>query len=237
MWKWWIDRRAKGGEAEAGRAAAAKEPDERLGPDPAPAPTGNRPGVEIHPAVAGSTASPTPEAAGQEVPGAAVSRLAPAGATMPGGARCWAAVVLSGEARGDVVFASEGPFDLPEGTLLLLDGLPGEEAGAPRRIPGDALTGKGVAGIAGARVLARTDGRSVLRLGPPPAARWAVVGLRSVAVLAGKLTLFDGDEGRDVWAGHVAFVADPSAVLHVQAGNDTAVAIAFCLPDVLVRLG
>jgi hypothetical protein len=105
------------------------------------------------------------------------------------------------------------------------------------RISRDALTGTGLPGIAGARVLARTASHSVLRFGPPPAARWAVVGLRCVAVFTGKLTLFDGDEGRDVWAGYVAFVADPAATLYIQAGNDTAVAIAFAGPEVLVRLG
>ena len=97
--------------------------------------------------------------------------------------------------------------------------------------------GRVLPGITGARVLARTASFSVLRLGPPPAARWAVVGLRSVAVFTGKLTLFDGDEGRDVWAGQVALVADPTATLYIQAGNDTAVAIAFATPEVLVRLG
>jgi hypothetical protein len=32
-------------------------------------------------------------------------------------------------------------------------------------------------------------------------------------------------------------VADPTATLYVQAGNDAAVAIAFASPGVLVRLG
>ena len=62
-------------------------------------------------------------------------------------------------------------------------------------------------------------------------------GLRSVAVLAGKLTLVDGEEARDVRAGEVAFVADPAATLHVQSGNDAAVAIGFGRAELSVRLG
>jgi hypothetical protein len=165
------------------------------------------------------------------------SKLEAVGATPLDRGLSWAAVVLSGEARGDVVVAPDGALDLPEGTMVLLEGLAAGDQDAPVRISRDALTGTGLPGITGARVLARTSSHSVLRLGPPPAARWAVVGLRSVAVFAGKLTLFDGDEGLDVWAGHVAFVADPAATLHVQAGNDTAVAIALAAPEVVVRLG
>jgi len=180
----------------------------------------------------------TPDAAFETDPsGPRASRLSPADATPLDRGRSWAAVVLSGEGRGDVVVAPDGVLDLPQGALALLEGLAPGEAGAPLRIPRDALTGTGLTGITGARVLARTAAHSVLRLGPPPAARWAVVGLRSVAVFTGKLTLFDGDEGLDVWAGHVAIVADPAATLYIQAGNDTAVAIALAAPDVLVRLG
>ena len=40
-----------------------------------------------------------------------------------------------------------------------------------------------------------------------------------------------------MWAGQVAIVADPTATLYIQAGNDTAVAIALAGPEVLVRLG
>ncbi|HYN43974.1 MAG TPA: hypothetical protein VE129_19505 [Thermoanaerobaculia bacterium] len=168
-------------------------------------------------------------------PGA--SKLGPAGATPLDRRLAWTAVILSGEARGDVVVGTDAVLDLPEGTVALFEGLAAGEACTPLRIPRDGLAGQGLSGITGARLLARTASHAVLRFGPPPAARWAVVGLRSVAVFTGKLTLFDGDEGHDVWAGHVAFVADPTATLYIQAGNDTAVAIAFAAPEVLVRLG
>ena len=56
-------------------------------------------------------------------------------------------------------------------------------------------------------------------------------------VAAGKLTLVDGEEARDVRAGEVAFVADPAATLHVQSGNDAAVAIGFGRAELSIRLG
>ena len=230
MWKRIFGRRVEEAPREGCVSPAGRAADERLGPDPPPPPTANRPGVTVHAASAIAALERTPAR-----PGA--SRLGPAGATPLDRGLSWAAVVLSGEARGDVVVAPDGVLDLPQGTSALFEGLAAGEAGGPLRISRDALTGTGLPGITGARVLARTASRSILRLGPPPAARWAVVGLRSVAVFTGKLTLFDGDEGLDVWAGHVAFVADPAATLYIQAGNDTAVAIAFAVPEVLVRLG
>jgi len=228
--KWLFGQRA--GEAPpAGDASrTGPVPDGRLGPDPPPPPSANRPGVTVHAATA---------VAAVDRPAArpCTSKLGPAGATPLDGGLAWAAVVLSGEARGDVVMAPDGGIDLPRGTAALFEGAPAGAQGVPSRIPRDGLAGQGLSGITGARVLARTASFSVLRFGPPPAARWAVVGLRSVAVFTGKLTLFDGEEGRDVWAGQVAIVADPTATLYIQAGNDTAVAIALAEPEVLVRLG
>jgi hypothetical protein len=168
-------------------------------------------------------------------PGASsLGRLSP-GALDPRFA--WAAIALAGEAAGDVVVGCDGSLALADGTAVLLDGVPAGEGGAPLRVGRDDLTGTGVAGVGGLRLLVRGPARSVLRLGPPPAARWAVGGLRSVAVFVGKLTLVDGEEGLEVRAGEVAFVADPSATLYVQAGNDAAVAIGFAGPDPVVRLG
>ncbi len=233
MWKRLFGRRAEEVPRDGDASPAVQAPDGRLGPEPPPPPTSNRPGVTVHAA----TADPA-VAALERIPARpGASKVGSAGATRLDGGLAWAAVVLSSEALGDVVVAPGGVHDLPEGTVALFDGLAAGDGCEPLRIPRDALTGAGVPGITGARVLARTSSHAILRLGPPPAARWAVVGFRSIAVLAGKLTLFDGDEGLDVWAGHVAFVADPTATLHIQAGNDTAVAIAFALPDVLVRLG
>jgi len=233
VWKRLFGRRAQApppdGDVEREVLRAGSAPDGRLGPEPPPPPTTNRPGVTVHAASAVAAIERAPARRGP-------SRLGPAAAPLDGGLS-WAAVVLSGEARGDVVVAPDGGLGLPHGTSALFEGAVADVPGAPLHIPRDALTGQGVPGITGARLLARTASHSVLRLGPPPAARWAVVGLRSVAVFSGKLTLFDGDEGRDVWAGQVAIVADPTATLHVQAGNDAAVAIALAEPGVLVRLG
>ena len=227
MLKWLFGRRAE--EAPRGRRtprAAGDGPGRASRPRPASSPTANRPGVTVHAATADAAVA-APERTPAR-PGA--SKLGPAGATPLDRGLAWAAVVLSGEARGDVVLAPDGGLDLPRGNGGALRRPGRGRGGVPLRIPRDALTGTGLPGITGARVLARTASHAVLRLGPPPAARWAVVGLRSVAVFTGKLTLFDGDEGLDVWAGHVAFVADPTATLYIQAGNDTAVAIAFAAP-------
>lgn len=229
MWKRLFGRRVQAPSVDGDAARAESAPDGRLGPEPPPPPTPNLPGVTVHAASAvvaieRSRARPGP------------SRLGPAAAHLDGGLS-WVAVVLSGDARGDVVVAPDGGLDLPHGTSTLCEGAVADVPGVPLRIPRDGLTGQGVTGVTGARLLVRTGSHCVLRLGPPPAARWAVVGLRSVAVFTGKLTLFDGDEGRDVWAGQVAMVADPTATLHVQAGNDAAVAIALAEPGVLVRLG
>lgn len=195
---------------------------------PRPAPSG-RAGIAVHPA--GGAAS-LGSAAGR--PGA--TRLGAPEGEPRDSALVWAAVVLSGDAAGDVVFAAGERFDVPEGAALLLDAVPAEGAPPLPRIPRETLAGSVVTGVTGARVLARTAARAVVRFGPPPAARWAVEGLRSVAVFRGKLTLIDGEEATDVRAGEVALVADPSATLHVLAGNDAAVAVAFASAGVAIRL-
>lgn len=197
---------------------------------PAPGPLAAAPaGVSVH---ASGAVAGLGHAAGR--PGA--TRLGTADGESGDGALAWAAVVLSGEAAGDVVFASGSRLDVPVGAALLLDAVPAEGAPPVSRIPRETLAGSIVTGVTGARVLARTDARAVLRFGPPPAARWAVDGLRSVAVFRGKLTLIDGEEATDVRAGEVAFVADPSATLRVLAGNDAAVAVAFASAGVAIRL-
>ncbi len=166
-----------------------------------------------------------------------VSRLGPCAPFVAGDGYAWAAVALAGEAAGDVFFPAGGALGLPAGVAALLDGATTAEEGAPDRIGRESLAGSVAPGVTGARLLRRSGTRSVLRLGPPPAARWAVEGLRSVAVFAGKLTLVDGEEARDVRAGEVAFVANPAATLHVQSGNDAAVAIGFGAAELSVRLG
>ncbi|HUM01968.1 MAG TPA: hypothetical protein VL084_06760 [Thermoanaerobaculia bacterium] len=106
-----------------------------------------------------------------------------------------------------------------------------------RRIGQSELAGTGIPGITGIRFLHRTVGGSLLRLGPPPGARWLVTGLRAVAVFTGRLLLFDGAAPREIPAGGWLVAADPSRTLPVQAGNDSALALAFAAPDVRVVLG
>jgi NADPH:quinone reductase-like Zn-dependent oxidoreductase len=108
---------------------------------------------------------------------------------------------------------------------------------APRRIGRSELAGTGIPGITGLRILHRTAGGSLLRLGPPPGARWLVTGLRAVAVFTGRLLLFEGAAPREVPAGGWLVAEDPSRALPVQAGNDSALALAFAAPDVRVVLG
>ncbi|MCL4808347.1 MAG: hypothetical protein KJ062_11240 [Thermoanaerobaculia bacterium] len=226
---WLFGRRGKAAPEDGLAPRVAEGVDERLGPEPPPLPTTNRPGVTGHAATALARLEPAPSR-----PGA--SLLGPAPSAIPGDDLSWAAVALSGAARGDVLLSGRGPIDLAPGTPVLREGVAAKEEEAPQRLGREALVGRGVPGITGARLLHVTEGRAVLRFGPPPGARWAVVGLRSVAVFEGKLTLVDGEEARDVRAGEAALVADPAATLYVQAGNDAAVAIAFAAPGVLIRL-
>jgi hypothetical protein len=114
-----------------------------------------------------------------------------------------------------------------------------EEAGVggERRIGRGDLGGTGIPGITGIRVLHRSAGGTLLRFGPPPGARWLVTGLRALAVFTGRLLLFEGTEPRSVSAGEWWVVPEPARTLPLQAGNDSAVAVAFGAPDIRVALG
>jgi hypothetical protein len=101
----------------------------------------------------------------------------------------------------------------------------------------DDLSGRGVSGITGLRTRHADGGLTVLRLGPPPGARWVFVGLEAIAVFSGKVTLVDGDEAKVVGAGRLALVADPTATLALEAGNDSALAVALGGADVIAALG
>ncbi len=212
------------------RSGRAREEDDGREADRLSRPPGTLPGVTVHAAWAFAELGAGAGRGG-------VSRLGPFDPSATGDGRAWAAVALSGEGAGDVFFSAGGAIELLAGVAALLDGAGTAGEGAPNRIAREALTGSAFPGVTGARLLCTSGARSVLRLGPPPAARWAVEGLRSVAVLAGKLTLVDGEEARDVRAGEVALVADPAATLHVQSGNDAAVAIGFGRAELSVRLG
>jgi hypothetical protein len=101
----------------------------------------------------------------------------------------------------------------------------------------DDLSGRGVPGITGLRLRHAGGGIAVLRFGPPPGARWVFTGLRAFAVFAGKLSVMEGDEARDVPAGRLALVAEPAATLYLQAGNDSALAVALAAEGVTPALG
>lgn len=103
----------------------------------------------------------------------------------------------------------------------------------------DGVAGTAFPGITGLRVLARLPdaGLAVLRLGPPPGARWVFRGIRAFAVFSGRLAAFDGDDAKEVRAGALADVADPSATLYLEAGNDAALAVALAADDFIAALG
>lgn len=103
----------------------------------------------------------------------------------------------------------------------------------------DGVAGAAFPGITGLRVLARlpSAGLAVLRLGPPPGARWVFRGVRAFAVFSGRITAFDGEEVREIRAGSLARVGDPSATLYLEAGNDAALAVALAADDFLAALG
>lgn len=101
----------------------------------------------------------------------------------------------------------------------------------------DDLSGRGVSGITGLRSRHSDGGITVLRLGPPPGARWVFVGLEAIAVYSGKVTLVDGDDSKMVGAGQLALVADPTATLYFEAGNDSALAVALGGMGVVAALG
>ena len=77
----------------------------------------------------------------------------------------------------------------------------------------------------------------MLRLGPPPGARWVFKGVAAVAVFSGRLAAFDGEDVKAIRAGSLARVADPSATLYLEAGNDAALAVALAAENFVAALG
>ena len=108
-----------------------------------------------------------------------------------------------------------------------------------RHIRRDDLGGRAVPGITGLRTLAQLPeaGLAVLRLGPPPTARWVFRGIRAMAVFSGRITLVDGEEAKLVPAGSLALVGDPSATLYFEAGTDAALAVALAASGFVAALG
>ena len=222
--------------------------DERLGPAPAPARTAHAPRVTVY-AFGGEAGHLVLAERGASRSGA--TSLLRAGASGTGYAprpgHSVAAVALS-SARvagagapasletGDLLFGAGGTsLDLETGAVLL-DVAPGagESEATVRR---DELSGQPFPGITGIRALRRTTGCLAVRLGPPPGARWVLVGLRAFAVFYGKVSLVDGEETLEVRAGELAVVADSTATLFLSAGNDSALAVGFADPALVVALG
>ena len=221
--------------------SAIPRDDDRAGPVPPPPRTAHAPGVAIY--------------SFEEIPSPRLLRLD----TGIGG------FFLEGEegkANGPLLLLSScsAPSALPRprpaaapapGDVLIWDAAPSRLSPAlphSKKSPGplpapshhirrDDLAGRGVSGITGLRSRHAADGITVLRLGPPPGARWVFVGLHAIAVFAGKFTLVDGDEPKLVPAGRIALVGDPTATLYVEAGNDSALGVALGGARVVSALG
>ncbi len=205
--------------------SAIPRDDDRAGPVPPPPRTAHAPGVAIH--------------GFGEVPSQHLLRLdSGIGGFFfegeEGKDRSSALLVL------DSGGAPAGPGDVLLWSFPLTLSLEEISRSSPRpshHIRRDDLAGNGVAGITGLRSRHAGGGITVLRFGPPPGARWVFVGLRAIAVFAGKVTLVDGDESKVVAAGQLALVGDPTATLYVEAGNDSALAVALGGARVVSALG
>src|SRR5512140_3201997 len=164
-------------------------------------------------------------------PAAAVPAAARGGGAAPAGEA--AAPPLP--SPGDVLI-----WDAPSGASFRSPSLAEISRTSPRpshHIRRDDLSGRGVPGITGLRARHAAGGITVLRLGPPPGARWVFVGLRAIAVFAGRVTLVDGGDSKLVPAGRIALVGAPTATLYLEAGNDSALAVALGGARVVSALG
>jgi hypothetical protein len=214
--------------------------DERRGPAPPPPRTAHAPGVSVYrfaelPSqhlLRLDTGSAGFFLEGEEGEGerrsAALLVLTGGGAASPGDVLVWTAASLAAPAS-----PGEGSFSLSLEELCRTS----PERG--RHVRRDDLGGRAIPGITGLRALAQLPetGLAVLRLGPPPTARWAFRGVRAIAVFSGKITLVDGEEAKLVRAGSFAHVADPSATLYLEAGNDSALAVALAASGFVAALG
>ena len=196
--------------------------DERSGPMPPPPRTAHAPGVSVY--------------AFGDLPSQHLLRLDTGSAGFflegkEGGGRSAALLVLTGGGAppGDVLVWSPS---------LTLEEISRTSPRPHHNIRRDALGGRPVSGITGLRALTRLPeaGLAVLRLGPPPTARWVFQGVRAIAVFSGKITLVDGEEAKLVRAGSLALVGDPSATLYLEAGNDAALAVALAASDFVAAL-
>lgn len=215
--------------------------DDRRGPAPPPPRTAHAPGVRVY--------------AFSEIPSQNLLRLdgGYGGFFLEGeeGKRRSAALLVltagggaPAASPGDVLIWTASPFAAQsppgEGPWSLSLAEISRTSPPPRHhIRRDGLTGNAVPGITGLRALARVPeaGLAVLRLGPPPGARWVFKGVAAVAVFSGRLAAFDGEDVKAIRAGSLARVADPSATLYLEAGNDAALAVALAAETFVAALG
>ncbi len=239
----------EGGEKPRVIESAIPRDDERYGPAPPPPRTSHAPGVTVRAFTeiqADHLLRPDEGHAGFFLEGKEGGRASSALLVLtadsspssksppaPGDVLVWSAADDSSRdaARSASRFPAAAP---PSSSFEELSRPPQQPTHHIRR---DGLAGRGVPGLAGLRTLHAGGGLTVLRLGPPPGARWVFVGLKAVAVFSGKLTLVDGEEPRVVPAGHLALVAEPTATLYVEAGNDSALAVALGGATVVSALG
>lgn len=230
----WPFGRTRNARREKQPSLPAKEiprDDERRGPEPPPPRTAHAPGVLVY--------------SFSSIPSQRLLRLGTGSVGFflegeEGNPRSTAMLVLTGGGTTSRVAPAPSPGDV----LVWSPSLPLEELSRTppepsQRIRRDDLGGKPVPGITGLRALALLPeaGLAVLRLGPPPTARWVFRGVRAIAVFSGKVTLVDGDEAKLVRAGFLGLVGDPSATLYFEAGNDAALAVALAESGFVAALG
>jgi hypothetical protein len=211
-------------------AAIAKDiprDEERRGPMPPPPRTAHAPGVSVY--------------AFEEIPASHLLRFGEGheGFFLEGEKERGGAAELLVLAAGPEFNAVPGDVLIWMASSLSLQEISRTSPRPHHHIRRDGVAGVAFPGITGLRVLARLPeaGLAVLRLGPPPGARWVFRGVSAFAVFSGRLAAFDGDDVKEVRAGMLARVADPSATLYLEAGNDAALAVAFAGDDFIAALG
>jgi len=243
----WFFKKRTAPEKQSIFQAEIPRDEERLGPVPPPPPSPTPPGVTVlrfgeadRPDVSLASRGPrrpaetrllTISAGNQTTPPGGIYFVLGGSVDVPG---------LLPSAAGDTLVLSSGAGISARGgeaAILLADVGALAPSQVSRRIGHEEPVGTGFGGITGARRLDVAAGVVTVRLGPPPGARWAIVGLRALAVFAGKLSLVDGDEAKEVRAGRLAVIADPSSTLYLQAGNDSVIAMGFASPDAVIALG
>jgi hypothetical protein len=234
-WPFGRTRNARREEQPSLPAKGIPRDDERRGPAPPPPRTAHAPGVSVH--------------AFDAIPSQHLLRL-------DGGHGGFFLEGEEGDRRSAALLVLTGGGSASPGDVFIWDAALAAQPLAPssslsfveicrtspehrRHIRRDDLSGRAVSGITGLRALVRLPeaGLAVLRLGPPPAARWVFRGVHAIGVFSGRITLVDGEEAKLVRAGSLALVGDPSATLYLEAGNDGALAVALAASSFVAALG